>query len=192
MPHRLFVAVDLDAATRASITRAIEPVRTALNRTGTNLRWVPPAEWHLTIAFMAAVDDERMAALKERLRAPLAEPPFTLGFAGIGLFPARGGPPRVLWAGIDEGVEALRALHREIEGRLRATGLVTEDRTLSPHLTLARWRASHGRDRQVVQAAAPDGPLGRCPVTHVTLYESHLSSGRPVHIPMVETELEGR
>jgi 2'-5' RNA ligase len=93
----------------------------------------------------------------------------------------------VLWVGIDEGATALRTLHGEIRQRLHATGLVTEDRTFSPHLTLARWRTSRGRDRQVVQATAPAGPVANCPVTRVTLFESPLSSGRPVHVPLGET-----
>jgi 2'-5' RNA ligase len=154
MSHRLFVAVDLDDSARTAIERAMEPVRTALYRTGSNLRWVPPAEWHLTLAFMGAVDDERLEVLRLQLQPPVAAPSFTLGFAAFGLFPPAG-PPRVLWIGVDEGAAALRALHGEIGRRLHATGLVTEDRTFSPHLTLARWRTSRGRDRQVVQAAAP-------------------------------------
>jgi 2'-5' RNA ligase len=64
--------------------------------------------------------------------------PFALDVAGIGGFPnAR--RPKILWAGITDGVEPLRALHADLEDGLLDLGCYRrEEREYTPHLTLGR------------------------------------------------------
>src|SRR5690348_801064 len=139
------------------------------------LRWVPPEQWHLTLAFMPAVDEADLAKLRSELASAFEEPSFDLVFGGLGVFP-KGGPPRVLWIGLEAGVAELRALEAAVRRRLRQAGLVTEDRSFSPHLTLARWKARRGSDRLLVRDSAVPGTVARVRLTRTVLYESHLSS----------------
>lgn len=180
MSKRLFLAVDIDAATRAEIGAIAGRVRAAL---GDRLRasWVHPDRMHLTLRFFAAADPEREAGLVAALAHPLPVPPFDVAFRGIGFFPDRG-RPRVLWIGVREGLEELRRLYTALPGAAADP--------FTPHLTLARFRQAAGGSSRVrqeigrVQASA--GPTR---IDRVTLYESRLSPAGPTYLRAAEALL---
>src|SRR3989442_13377790 len=58
---RCFVAIDLSTDVRAAIARAETRVRTAARHA--DVRWVDPAQFHLTLKFLGAVSDERVPAV---------------------------------------------------------------------------------------------------------------------------------
>jgi 2'-5' RNA ligase len=86
---RAFVALIPSAAALAELADAVAPVRAA----HPDLRWTPPTQWHLTLAFLGEIDDGVLPELTERLaRAARRHPPATLALAGGGRF-----GDRVLW-----------------------------------------------------------------------------------------------
>ncbi|HVC20665.1 MAG TPA: RNA 2',3'-cyclic phosphodiesterase [Vicinamibacterales bacterium] len=188
--HRLFVAVDLNHATREAAADAARAVSAALARRGParRVRWVAAEQLHLTLAFMGAVPDPQMAAVTAALAPPMPVEAFTLELSGLGMFPAAG-PPRVLWIGVGAGRQALDGLAAEVGRRLQDAGVLMDDRVWNAHLTIGRWRESRGDDRAIVSAAAPHGSIGRCPVDHVTLYESTRLADGPHHTALVRSPL---
>ena len=90
-------------------------------------------------------------------------PAFQVALAGAGSFPDRK-RPRTLWIGIDEGVESLAALVRNLDAPLEALGWPPEQRPFRPHLTIARTDAAHGGDGLAVADRAGDrgAPTGAC------------------------------
>ncbi len=94
---RLFVAADIDDATRAQIEIISRSLRDAID-TRTRASWVRADRMHLTLQFFAAAD----AALEERIMAALGgaldAPAFDLSFDGLGCLPrARLAPGPVAW-----------------------------------------------------------------------------------------------
>src|SRR5215203_2812167 len=136
---RLFIAVDIDAATRVQVDRISSMLRSKLD-TAANASWVCSDRMHLTLHFVGSAD----AAVERQVRAVLARPisqaPFDVAFDGLGCFPHRG-TPRVLWLGISAGVDALRRLHTAFDVSA-LPGLLPKcsDEPFTPHLTLARFR----------------------------------------------------
>jgi 2'-5' RNA ligase len=130
---RLFVALPIPAAQRAEVATAVADVRSAAgDRPG--LRWPPPERWHLTLAFLGAVDESRVPALVERLgRAARRGTPLALRVEGAGRFDGR-----VLWAGVHGDVPELRSLATSVAAAARHAGIDVEDRPLRAHLTIAR------------------------------------------------------
>jgi len=174
---RLFIAVDVDEATRAQIGRISTGLREAIGAHA-KASWVRPDRMHLTLHFFGNAD----GALEERVRGALAhpidQPAFDLSFEGLGVFPERGSP-RVLWLGVTAGLSELRRIH----------GVVGQTHEpFTPHLTLARLRGRIPRAKvaEIVDIPASAGPSR---IDRVTLYESRLSPAGPTYIPLAEALL---
>ncbi len=167
---RLFVALPLSTACRAALTTYVRDANRGRPLPG---RTVPADSWHLTLRFLG----DTPAPVYERLGQALAEAdwgqPFSLSFNGLGAFP-RPDRARVLWLGVDEGADRLRALGAVAEGCARDAGFPAETRPFSAHLTLSRLDPPTDLTRLVAVSAA-SGIRDR--VDHVTLYRSHLGRG---------------
>lgn len=127
----------------AHLAGAVEHL--AVSRAGAsnvNARLAPRSNWHLTLAFLGDVPDQRAAdvpdALAEgvtRWRAGGGEPP-ELCLTGGGRFGR--GRFTVLWAGVGGDVPAMKALSTAVRSALKRARLPSDPKPLRPHLTLAR------------------------------------------------------
>ena len=150
--------------------------------------WLTPGRLHLTIRFIGEVDEARSAAVHAALGPPLGMEPFDLTLAGTGAFPKRG-PPRVLWAGVEQGRNELIAAEREISARLATLGGRREERPHSPHVTLARVRDAGGLRSASLLKGFEDRRLGTIHVDAITLFHSRLSPQGPTYAPLLRTLL---
>ena len=187
---RLFAAIDLSAATRAAIAAEQQRIRTALGPAGAALKWVRPDNAHLTLVFLGHVDDARVPPLVEDFGQDITLRPFEMTFTGTGVFPERGAP-RVLWAGLGAGTDAVIAVQRELASRASRHGVALEAREFHPHLTLARWSSSRPSDRGRVRAAAAAALLARQRVASATLYHSQLLPSGARYTAVAHANLTG-
>ena len=134
---RLFVALDLPDDVRERIHDLVSAVRPLAS----NVRWVDPESFHVTLKFMGEQPESRLDEFESALsRVHVNE--FELIFRGCGFFP-NPKSARVLWVGIEAG-EQLSKLASELDSRLAAVGIEKEKRAFSPHLTLARAKDGSG------------------------------------------------
>lgn len=164
--------------TLAEVAAAVEPARAAWP----DLRWVDPALWHVTVAFLGEVPDRVLPGLNVRLaRAAARHAPATLSFDGAGAFPsaARG---RVVWLGLHAEPPLLRLAESISAGARRAGAGETDRKRFHPHLTLARSRDGGDLSPLVGSLSAFAGR--RWEATAVHLVRSHL--GPPVRYEPVE------
>jgi 2'-5' RNA ligase len=182
---RLFIAVDIDDATRTQIERISAGVRDAVGA-DTKATWVHPGRMHLTLQFLGNVEESVEQHVRDALAEPIREAPFDVTFDGLGFFPERGSP-RVLWLGIREGLQPLRRI-RSLVGLGLRRALPTADESFSPHLTLARFR---DRVRRANLAGITRIPASAGPslIDRVTLYESRLSPAGPTYVPLAHALL---
>jgi 2'-5' RNA ligase len=176
---RLFVALDLPWALRERLA--------ALGGGVPGARWVPAANYHLTLRFIGEVPPFRAEEVDHALAALRARR-FTLTLAGIGTF-AKAGRETALWVGVERN-ERLELLQGKIETALQRAGLEPERRRFAPHVSLAR-----------LDNAAPDKlaafvqrhNLFRAEpfeVEHFTLFSSRLGKEQAVYEAEVEYELQ--
>lgn len=133
---RLFLAVRPELAALESLDLALGPVRTVLP--GDQLRWSDPEKLHITLRFFGSVAADAPAAIAGVCRWACADrPAFALSLSGAGAFPS---PRRasVLWIGISEGSDELRALAAALNPPLDRLSFAREEREFTPHLTVAR------------------------------------------------------
>jgi 2'-5' RNA ligase len=140
---RLFVAFVPPEAVTAALAEAVARVRPLAPELG----WVPPERWHVTVAFLGEVDDARRPALDERLaRVARRHAPAHLRLAGAGHFGRHALTYRV--AG------AVTPLVNGVRRAAARAGIVgVDDRSPSPHLTLARVRPRRPADLGPLVAA---------------------------------------
>jgi RNA 2',3'-cyclic 3'-phosphodiesterase len=136
---RLFVAVTPPAAALAELDAAVAGLRAEWP----GLRWAGQDRWHVTLAFLGEVAEERLDDLGRRLeRAASRHHSLRLHVGRGGAFPAAG-KARVLCAHIDGDQRALadlRHLAASVSAAARRAGAPPPDegRRYRPHLTLAR------------------------------------------------------
>jgi 2'-5' RNA ligase len=127
---RLFVSIELPESIRSTLA-ALDP---HLRR----VRWLEPAQMHLTLAFLGNVPDQIQETLSEKLQA-ISWKPFFLPLLGLGTFPSKGWP-KIIWIGVGTAHPHLFQLHKRVQEAILATGLEPDLRSFHPHVTLARCR----------------------------------------------------
>lgn len=167
---RIFVAIALGADVKASLDRVVDRLR----QTGAAVTWVRPANLHLSLAFLGAVDASdapRVCALVDAAAAEVE--PFVIEVAGLGSFgPPRA--PRVIWAGVRAGPE-LAELQRRIATGLTGDGIRLDAKPFHPHITLGRVRAPSRCDRLMERVRQGAGlAFGTVPVTTADVMQSEL------------------
>jgi 2'-5' RNA ligase len=186
---RLFVGVELDAEVRARAASVGADLRRGIDacRPRPDLRWVEPANLHVTLWFIGNVDDARGDAIRRALEQPFAGPAFDLPVSGCGAFP-RSGPPRVVWIGTQAAAEMSR-LYGDVRDRLVPLGFEEEKRPYTAHVTIARVRQPGGkRDLRTLLEETP-AACGVSRVNGVTLFLSRLSPKGAAYEPLLRVPL---
>ena len=133
---RLFIALSVPDAAR----QRLAGIQRVVRELDLPLRTTRPTGLHLTLVFLGETREERVPEIRAAMDAAgEVVPPFPIALGELGVFPNLR-RPRVLWAGLSEGVSTLALLHTRLAERLGTRGLVTEERAFRPHVTLARAR----------------------------------------------------
>ena len=153
-------------------------------------RWALPEQFHVTLAFLAAVEDRHLDELVERLeRAARRRTAFETRIAGGGAFP-NAGRARVVWAGLDLDEQGTTELDRLATGARAAatrTGIQVDGRRFRAHITLARLGRPAEVSNWVRLLDAYSGPVWTA--DRIELIASHLGEGLG-HRPRYETVAE--
>ena len=179
---RLFVAVEPPAEALDHLAAFTADL--AVVRTGTRVTARPL--WHVTLAFLGEVPDERVPAAVAAVDGTVAgqEPP-QLRISGGGRFGR--GRFTILWAGISGD---LRPLRLALAKQLRKAKLPYDDKRFHPHLTVARPGDRLPReeiDADVAALKTYHGP--QWTVDRLRLVRSHLGP-KPRYETMHEARVE--
>jgi 2'-5' RNA ligase len=183
---RLFLAVPV----APDVREALAAMQARLKAGEPSVRWVEPANFHLTVKFLGDQDDDRLPEIEEvAAEVAAVTPAFTLTVRGAGAFPKRGGPLKTLWAGVTEGKDEWRALALRAEEPLTAFGVVREG-GLVPHVTLGRVKSAHGIDglREALAAEA-ETDCGTQAADRLVLMRSMLDPRGAIYTPLAEWPL---
>jgi len=116
--------------------------------------------------------------------------PFELELKTVGVFP-KWDKPRVLWIGIGQGKEELKALTKSLERGFRDVGISEQQKESAffqhPHLTIGRWEDIYVRTLQ--GDVAKDACEGIQKVTSFKVHEilminSTLKEDGPLYTPV--------
>lgn len=113
---RLFVALYPPEDVRDELRRRLRDVTTRLT---------PVERWHITVAFLGEVPDERLPEVERAVSRAARGGPVRLRLAGCGSFGRT-----VTWVGVEGGLDALHC-------SLRQSLEIPDDRPFTPHLTVS-------------------------------------------------------
>jgi 2'-5' RNA ligase len=148
-------------------------------------RWVAPDRYHLTVAFLGMVDENRLDDVAATVRtAAAAATPFELPLDAAGAFP---NPEhvRVAWVGSRRPQPAFAALCRAVRGALHALGFTFDDDAV-PHVTLARADGS----LRLPTVAVPPGVV--LPTASLALFRSTAEPGGSRYVVLDRFPLAAR
>ena len=173
---RLFVAIPVPDQVREEMIGIQSELR-SLAPPGV-VRWATPEQFHLTLRFLGDVSSDRMAALREAVRAVCSGVPrLPLRARGIGLFP-NAHSPRVIWVGINDSVP-LTDLQTQIEQAVRPFATGPGGQHFAGHVTLGRFKPFKGPgivELAARVAAMKDRIFGEWTAQKVEIIRSELSS----------------
>jgi 2'-5' RNA ligase len=186
---RLFVAVDLPPSAEPTI----RDLQSRLAQTNADVRFTDPSQAHFTLAFIGNKPADRIPAIEKVMRDVVAShEPFEVTVEGLGVFPDRD-YISVVWVGVSDGREPFAALQAELEDRLVAEGIATEEEhDFVPHVTLGRMNSGRGKSEvQRFLDERQDVHVCEATVSSIVLKESDLTDTGSVHSPVFEVALEG-
>jgi RNA 2',3'-cyclic 3'-phosphodiesterase len=129
---RLFVALIIPEAVRQNLAA----MRRDFPAIASQLRWVPPQNFHVTLKFIGSVPPEKLPPIIEALRRVSLVDRVQLRIRGVGwLVNAKTG---VMLFAFVQASKPLTALATAIDQQLERLGFTPENRTFMPHLTLVR------------------------------------------------------
>ena len=160
---RTFVAVFPPPAIREALFRAARDLPASKA-----FRLIGPEKLHLTLKYLGNVAEDGLSRVAQALE-PLRErhEPFEVSISGFGAFPSER-KARILWTGVGEGSEPLRAVALSVEDLLEPAGFGREQRPYVPHLTLGRARGRQAK----LDGASVSPPALRFTLSSVDLVES--------------------
>ena len=132
---RCFIAFDLE---NEQVLSRLTQAQKLVLETGADLRPVAPQNIHVTIRFLGDISPGMVEKVCEAMKR-VEFKPFTIQIRGLGVFPSLN-YPRVVWAGMTDGVDQLRSIFNQLEPQIRALGFQADAYGFSPHLTIARVR----------------------------------------------------
>jgi len=171
---RLFVSINLPDEVRQRLAKLQAEAGRSI---GKCVRWTRPEQLHLTLKFLAHIDEKEVP----ELRAALGEAcknvkHFVLEGATVGCFP-RPSTPRIIWVGIMGDVARLLPLQKQLDDAT-ASWREAETRPFTAHLTIGRVNEPNHAQRQAIGQfieANQSSRFGQWTVQEIDLMQSRLS-----------------
>jgi len=180
---RAFIAIPCPDELKGGMTEIQESIKGMGKMT-----LVKPENIHLTLKFLAEVDESKIPEIKERLESLPNLQNFEISLRGIGVFPSLN-YIRIIWVGVDKGADKITEIHSEIDQRLKELKF-KPDKNFHPHLTLARVKFPKKKEemKEFIQKNFTL-PLGSFPAEKIELMQSRLSPKGPEYSSIHEIEL---
>lgn len=172
---RVFFGIEPRPETRQSIADWRDRYGLAAGRP------VPPANFHVTLAFIGDINDRELETLCNTIDEHQNGPEFTAGSLTLDLVGYWPGP-NIYWMGTSQAPQQIDRLARKLQHLGGLVGARLKKKPFTPHVTLYR-RCSEPPPAPVVL------PGIEVAYAHVTLFESRLGGAGVSYHPLAEWDL---
>ncbi len=180
---RTFIAVEIN---NDEVLRRLSMVRDALLESGADLKPVATENMHITLRFIGEIPPATVQRLCSSLEQDMRFNAFKVNISGLGVFPNIR-RPRVIWAGVTDGMDELIQLHSSVEKTVSRLGLPREKEKYIPHVTLARVKSGRNIARLVkIIEQYIDTVFGVIIVDHISVKRSILTPKGPIYSTICE------
>jgi len=156
----------------------------------TRMSWVKPDNWHITLFFLGDTPESAVDLLQQMIDESFSRVETSIsGLSGVGVFPNNHNP-KVLWLGLDN-FEFLMPAYTILREMLTQNGFLYDNKSLKPHLSLARVRnQDHRTSFEPWLNEYRHFNFGPVTLSRVVLFESILTPQGSVYKPLFVKELD--
>jgi 2'-5' RNA ligase len=170
----LFIGIPLSLRSLKAVANAASDLKERSASSNFDLRWVPPARYHVTLKYLGWTRPDVVPAIRDAVAAALAgHKAFDMRCRELGAFPSLE-KAEVLWAGLDDRMGELSGLAKKIGAATEELGFPKEGREFQPHVTMARLKV--GRNIVKLTQDAPVRVFSKSWVDTLILYKSSVES----------------
>ena len=187
---RTFIAIPLPQEIKASLAKLQEKLKAS----GADVKWVEPANIHLTLKFLGERDEKKIEKIEQAIQDTAKDKTeFIARISSLGAFP-KISSPRVIWVGIDQGDSETKLIAGELEGLIAKIGIPKEEREFSSHITIGRTKSSKNLEKLVKVLSDYTGEFGKdelkFTVKKIVLYKSTLTPRGPIYEALKDATLK--
>ncbi|WP_108671339.1 RNA 2',3'-cyclic phosphodiesterase [Peribacillus acanthi] len=169
-PH-FFIALSIPQSTKELLFYQCEKIKGTIPFQ----RWVHKEDYHITLAFLGSVPEEKVKACMENLEERLVNySSFQLFLSGLGIFGVNTSP-RILWYknAYEEKLMKLQIIVKKV---CLEAGFILDDKPFKPHITLARKYSGETplSDELWNEADHSVNKTSYFNASQITLYRTHL------------------
>lgn len=177
---RSFLAIDFEGF----FERDLQSIMKVLEKHAWDVKWTKPASVHITLHFFGSIDPGTISSIASVVELQTrAHAPFQLGLKGVGAFP-NCHRARVIWAGMDGDIAAMKTLKKNIDRALQKIGIPEEDRPFKAHLTLGRFRRPPEDLDRALGSFLEFSSVKMFRVARLVLFRSDLTREGPHYSPL--------
>ncbi len=148
--------------------------------------WVKPQNLHITLQFIGEVEESTLVGvLKAMQEVAQGQRPIDIKYRSLGVFP-NPDRARVLWMGVSEGHDRLKALAREVIRANRRAGIKEEGKPFHPHVTVCRIKEFDKRKLKEMLRQYENTPFGTDRVDKIAIVKSSLTQVGPIYTVIEE------
>ena len=172
---RAFVAIEVN---NKDVLNSIHKIQTELN---IKAKPVELHNMHFTVQFLGEVSEEMIRKISDALNS-IEFSAFSITFAGIGAFP-KPNSPRVIWIGVNDGVNELEKLAETIRAKLSDIGF-SPDKKFKPHVTIFRVKNKiEGLSSELEKFSSYS--FGKQEISEIKLKKSELTPNGPIYTDLL-------
>ena len=172
---RTFVAIEVN---NYNILNSIHQVQSELN---IKAKPVELHNMHFTVQFLGEASEKMVKKISDALNS-IEFSTFSVTFASIGVFP-KPNSPRVIWIGVNDGVNELEKLAETIRAKLSDIGF-SPDKKFKPHVTIFRVK-NRIEDLPSRLEKFSSYSFGRQEISEIKLKKSELTPNGPIYTDLL-------
>ena len=172
---RTFVAIEVN---NNNVLDSIQQIQSKLN---IKAKPVELHNMHFTVQFLGEVSEEMIRKICDALSS-IEFSAFSITFAGIGAFP-KPNSPRVIWVGVNDGINELEKLAEIIRSKLSDIGF-SPDKKFKPHVTIFRVKNKiEGLSSELEKFSSYS--FGKQEISEIKLKKSELTPNGPIYTDLL-------
>ena len=172
---RMFVAIEVSDK---DVLNSIHKIQAELN---IKAKPVELHNMHFTVQFLGEVSEEMIRKISDALNS-IEFSAFSITFAGIGAFP-KPNSPRVIWVGVNDGINELEKLAETIRSKLSDIGF-SPDKKFKPHVTIFRVKNKIESLTSKLEKFSSYS-FGKQEISEIKLKKSELTPNGPIYTDLL-------